>query len=587
MMNINAQQRFVDHAYTESVVFGSSINGRLMDTQARPFFNIVAKLDTVYCVVRCHAGMPELTKVELLSAFQDSSFAYHQLQTDNLDDYLAQVNQRAALVSVEESEPEMVKFPIAKAIDAQLEVRAEDKDMRGIAILTTARGGTPISAKEIKRVCIESGFKYGLKSKLVTNLITLARNSEPGSVIEQTIILGKPVENGKDAYLQPMVKLFSESTRSPTVFADGRFDMRDLGDIQSVAIGQVIAQKVAATQGTPGIDVYGKKLAPKSGADFELKDTESTEISPDNPNFLVATKQGLLRQDGNKVVVDDVFKVKQLTARDGHIKFDGSVIVEKDIDPDMRIEASGDVFVGGFVQSGTIICSGNLTIVGGTSGKKNDDINHDNTETKQQLTCHLKAKAISVSFASSTELIAENEIIVSKQLTNCYAEAENLIIGDIDNPNGKVIGGELYLAESLITGELGNDSELPVKVNVNRAFDETSKKELLLWQKLETLDMQKVELATHSEYQLDEAVITDLKNELVKITKQQQMVEQARKLLQQQRAELSESLQLLIFQGVHRNVQIKMTNKTLLTDEPKRACRVKLVENEISIEPMQ
>lgn len=555
-----------------------------MSTQERPFFNIVAKQDTVYCVVRCYGGMPELTKTELLMAFQDSSFAYHELESENLDNYLNQVNQRAASLLAEGSEPEVVKFPLAKAIDAKLEIKTEDKGMRGVAILTTAKGGTPISAKEIKRVCVNSGFKYGLKSKLVTNLITLARNSEPGSVIEQTIIMGKPVENGEDAYLQPMVKLFAESTRNPTIFEDGSFDMRDLGDIQSVAIGQVVAKKIPATQGTAGIDIFGKKLPPKPGADFELKDTESTEISADDPNLLVATKQGLLRQDGNKVVVDDVFKVKQLTARDGHIKFDGSVIVEKDIDPDMRIEATGDVFVGGFVQSGTIICSGNLTIVGGTSGKKLDEAD---IEDDQQLTCHLKARAISVSFASSTELIAENEIIVSKQLTNCYAEAANLIMGDIDRPNGKVIGGELYLSESLITGEIGNDSELQVSINMNREFDKVSKQALLLWQKLETIEMQKIELATNSEYQLDHSVVKDLKLELKRLTKEQKLVEHARSLLHKKRSEIYDSLKVIAFQSIHRNVKVTLANKSLTLDERKSASTIKLVDNEILVEPMQ
>lgn len=555
-----------------------------MNDHVRPFFNIVAKQDTVYCVVRCYADMPELTKTELLTAYQDSSFAYHQLLVENLDDYLKQVNQRAELLAAEDSEPETVKFPLAKAIDAQLEIQVEDKDMRGIAILTTARGGTPISAREIKRVCVESGFKYGLKAKLVTNLITLARNSDPGSVIEQTIIVGKPVENGKDAYVEPVVKLFSESSRNPTVFEDGSFDMRDLGDIQSVSIGQVVAKKIPATQGTPGIDIYGKKLSPKPGADFELKDTDSTEVSADDPNLLIATKQGLLRQDGNKVVVDDVFKVKELTVKDGHIKFDGSVIVEKDVDPDMRIEATGDVFVGGFVQSGAIICDGDLTIVGGTSGKKLDE---GETVDGQQLTCHLQAKTIAVAFASSTELIAEDQIIVNKQLTNCYAEADSLILGDIEKPTGKIIGGEVYLANTLLVGEIGNESELQVRINMNREFDKVSQQALKLWQQQEALELQKIELATNSEYQLDNSTIKDIKLELKKITKEQQRILQARKLLQEKRARLYQELKVKAFQTIYRNVTVKLADKTLLFDETKKASTIQLVENEINVEPMQ
>lgn len=554
-----------------------------MNAHARPIFNIVAKQDTVYCVVRCYDGMPELTKTELLTAYQDSSFAYHQLLVDNLDDYLKQVNKRAALLSNENSEPEMVKFPLAKAIDAQLEIQVEDKDMRGIAILTTARGGTPISAREIKKVCVKSGFKYGLKAKLVSNLITLARNSDPGSVIEQTIIVGKPVENGKDAYVEPVVKLFSESSRNPTVFEDGSFDMRDLGDIQSVSVGQVVAKKIPATQGTPGIDVYGKKLSPKAGADFELKDTESTEVSADNPNLLVATKQGLLRQDGNKVVVDDVFKVKALTAKDGHIKFDGSVIVEQDIDPDMRIEATGDVFVGGFVQSGAIICDGDLTIVGGTSGKKLDD---EQIEDGQQLTCHLRAKTIAVAFASSTELIADDQIIVNKQLTNCYAEANSLILGNIEKPTGKIIGGEVYLANTLLVGEIGNESELQVSVNMNREFDKVSKQVVKLWQQHETLELQKIELATHSEYQLDHSTITDIKQQLKRITKEQQRITRARKLLQNKRTAIYQALKIKVFHTVYRNVKVKLADKTLLFDETKKASTIQLQDNDINVEPM-
>ena len=554
-----------------------------MATSNQHTFSILAKADTVYCVVRCQAGMAELTKAEIIAAFQESSFTYHQLESETLDSFIEQVNTKTQAITELQSESEVVKFPLAKAIDAHLEIKVQEDKMRGIATLTAARGGKPISAKQIKQVCITQGIKYGLKAKLVEELISKARRSVPGSVIEQIIVIGKPVKNGEDAYILPKVTLFSEVIRTPTVYSDGSFDMRDLGNIQSVAIGQVVAEKITATQGEYGIDVMGTKIAPTPGADFELQDTESTQVSKQNPNYLVATKQGLLRQEGNKVVVDDIFKTERLTAREGHIKFDGSVIVDKDVEPDMKIEADGDVFIGGFVQSGTIICSGDLTIVGGSSGKKLEESAHNDG---QQMTCHLKAKNISISFASSSELIAEQQVVVNKQLTNCDIQAKSLLIGDEKNPRGKILGGKCYLSESLSAGEIGNELDIQVDIDMNRELDLLAQQDLKLWQKLEMFELQKIELATNSEFQLDSATVESLKLELKKLIVTISKLERARYLLAKKRNKIIEAIKVTAHQAINRNVTVKIAEKSVTFDEKKGASRVTLENYEMITQPL-
>ncbi|MGR5541784.1 FapA family protein, partial [Vibrio campbellii] len=116
-----------------------------------------------------------------------------------------------------------------------------------------------------------------------------------------------------------------------------------------------------ATAGRPGITVLGDIIQPKPGKDTELKESKGSQRSKNHPEVLVATKAGLPLIRDTTVEVDDVMKVATIGVESGHVQFNGSVIVSDNIESDMQVDVTGNLIVGGFVESANIRAGGDIT----------------------------------------------------------------------------------------------------------------------------------------------------------------------------------------------------------------------------------
>ncbi|MFM9587410.1 FapA family protein, partial [Streptomyces caniscabiei] len=81
--------------------------------------------------------------------------------------------------------------------------------------------------------------------------------------------------------------------------------------------------------------------------------------------------------------VDDVLCFDNVDIGTGHVDFDGSVIISGDIKDGMRVRASGDVTVLGFVESGNIESDSAVTVLLGAIGRKREE--------GDEFTCKIKA----------------------------------------------------------------------------------------------------------------------------------------------------------------------------------------------------
>ena len=230
--------------------------------------------------------------------------------------------------------------------------------------------------------------------------------------------------------------------------------MRDLGDIICVKVGDPLAQKIPFTHGKPGYTVTGTPLEPVPGEDVELQPGEGTQISPKNENVLVSTLIGLPRFIENGMEVDEVYKIKNVDISTGHVKFLGSVIIEGDVCEGMKVEATGDISVGGFVESATLIAGGDITIGSGIIGKKYD------TET-----IDIKDFSMSVNIQSGGDIFAKycqyadiscNNLRIENQLMHSMLNVkERVWVGKEDKADGKLIAGYIKAGTSVSAGIVG------------------------------------------------------------------------------------------------------------------------------------
>ena len=149
----------------------------------------------------------------------------------------------------------------------------------------------------------------------------------------------------------------------------------------------------------------------------------------------------------------------------------------------MKIVASGDVLIGGFVESASIRCKGELTVLSGVSGKPLEE-----PHGKRKNNCLLESSyRVNISFANHVDIFAKRDVFVHRQISHCNLSAASMIVGKGPKPNGKVIGGSYYLSKSLESGFIGAPSDTDTNVVMNRTYDVFKEKELHFWTLVEEL----------------------------------------------------------------------------------------------------
>ena len=443
--------------------------------------SFVSENNTVYAVVNCHASTKALDADEFIACFEQSEFSQSQLKKELIDDFIDGANSYIEKVHEELETPGPYRSPMAETLDAMITISVSRDKMSAKAKIESAWGGNNVDLDKLKQECATVGVKFGVKRTKVEKLLNKAAKGAPGDIFEDVIALGKEPKNGKNAFFKPLVELFSDRIRKPTTLEDGKVDLKDLGDIETVKPGEKIYQKIPFTFGINGSNVLGEVLKAVPGKDAKLEVSAGTVIDPDDKNILLAKKEGLARLIETRMEVDDVYTLTELTPKQGHVKFNGSVVILGDVAPDMKIVASGDVLIGGFVESACIRCKGELTVLSGVSGKPLDE-----PDGKRHNNCLLESShRINISFANHADIFAKRDVFVHKQISHCHLTAASLTVGKGEVPQGKVIGGHYLVSKFVEAGSIGAPSDTDTHISMNRTYTVFKEKEAHFWQQVE------------------------------------------------------------------------------------------------------
>ncbi|MQK95383.1 FapA family protein, partial [Escherichia coli] len=116
-------------------------------------------------------------------------------------------------------------------------------------------------------------------------------------------------------------------SNKPVVLSQSRVDLRDFGVIPAVVAGQPVVRRLPPTKGVDGINVRGEITLAPPGQPLEWKPGEGAEVSPSDPDLLLASRDGMPRVLEASAAVDEVYSVKKVDLSTGHIQFKGAVIV--------------------------------------------------------------------------------------------------------------------------------------------------------------------------------------------------------------------------------------------------------------------
>lgn len=364
-----------------------------------------------------------------------------------------------------------IRYQILERRDATVSINIEKDEMSAEAEIATAMGGKHLTAKAILDAAKNAGVKKGFSKEDLITLAQQAAKAEAGTIVKHSVAIGKEPINGNDAKIKPLVQSAQERILKPKEREDGSVDMRDLGDIICVKEGDPLAKKVPLTPGIKGFTVTATPLDPTPGEDCQLLAGDGTAISPKDGNVLVSTRVGLPKFIDNGMEVDEVYKIKNVDVSTGHIEFEGSVIIDGDVNEGMRVVASGDITVGGFVESSMLEAGGDITINSGIIGRKQDVEESDITTFN--MSANIKAEGnIYAKYCQYAEIESSSDIRIENQLMHSIISVKGkLWVGGEEKANGKLIGGLVNATSSVHAGIIGATAGSKTIVNFNQGIN--------------------------------------------------------------------------------------------------------------------
>lgn len=506
----------------------------------------------------------------IIDALEKSTFCECKIDHEAIDNFFKAQNNEPTLV-------------VASKHDASLVVTLSEDKMQAIGELTLAYGGKVLSLEEGKKQLIKAGVVRGYKQAFLEQLLDKQFNLAPGTVAKGILAKGRLPAEGTATKFVAMVETLKDRLKAPKMKEDGSVDMRDFGKLASVEPGTVLIRQQPATPGKEGFTVVGDILPAKPGENKKLVAGEGAEISKTNPLELVSTTAGVPVEIPNGMRVDDIFTISDVDVKSGHIDFEGSVIVTKNIDPGMRVTAKGDITVFGTVESGELSADGNITVKQGIIG-------HQKLEDKT-LSCSIKSEGdVHVSHAQYCYMQGKN-IFIDRQASHCAIKAKHLLqVGQTELPKGKIFGGEILDATVLIAGEIGNESGAKMAINLAASGAEITADTDNCFKDLAKTDEQLDTLQAALE-KADKVKDIEKKNLLIKkigATQQHycQQAEQLEKKLSSLDHELHDLLSdanLVVNTSLHSGVEIHIFDKVLKTTRNYPPCNINLQNNKVEI----
>lgn len=409
------------------------------------------------------------------------------------------------------------------------------------------------------------GIIQGLQSEIIHEI---AGNIEtvhfPVEIAKGTL----PV-HGKPAMLTPAAEAESSINDSE----NAKVDFKRLFTIPTVSFGQLIARKREASDGTPGITVFGETIPAKRGKDLKVKNGENTVFNEDNLGVYAAAS-GEVSYRSNCVNVYPVYKVDgDLSLRTGHIDFVGNVHVTGDVPSGFKINAQGDVRIEGLVEAAEITAAGNIVVGGGVLG-----------QGKGSIRCGGNFTSL---YINQGNIMAGENIEAVQSILHSFCEAGKNII--CINGKGNIAGGTC-IAENMITAnEIGNETYSKTLIYMklkeqqhNQTFngDEKIKELQTNLEKLQQLKDALFRQAGNSN-RIDQATVSKIDNTINQTSAKlsELYIEKNNFANKDQR----ESSHVIIKGTLHPNVEISIGKYKRRVQSPYQSAKVYMEEKEIII----
>lgn len=405
---------------------------------------------------------------ELLKSDQEQTLSHEQvleqLNSQGASGWKVDIKAIEDLLKKARKQTE-TRIVIARKLDAKFTLKVASDRMSATLHTEPAFGGEPLDREAVLKALNDSGIDS--KRVLTMALDSLTSATTPS---EAVIAKGKPAVPGSDSEFIPLVQ-DDDAPQELEEDEHGRVDFYAGKTYSTVEAGTPLLERKPPQAGQVGMDIYGQIIAAEPGQELPFaKKMEGTEFASNDHNLVVAKVSGHPVFFAQGVRVDDSLSFETIGLSTGHVTFDGSIEVKGDILADMRVEATGDIFVKGTVERAKVIAGHNIHIGGGVIG--DTSITIEEGDDLPLLDCRLEATGdIDVRYANLSSLKAAGHITVREYAFHSNLSAGKTIALGQHGGKGNLVGGDTVAGESITAKLLGNRAYNRTRMRVGLTHD--------------------------------------------------------------------------------------------------------------------
>lgn len=337
-----------------------------------------------------------------------------------------------------ESKPEPPPEPDAKPGETGFILTVSDDKLEAI-IQPTDPPPTNTTPAEFLSFLNQKGIVHGIApEKLIEEY--LSRN--PLSKKPFRVAVGKAPGPTRDERV--IYHFDNDPLRVGTVKQGGHIDFRDRGEIPQVKAGDLVAEKKAGQQGSPGIDVYGKEIPSPKPKPAKMPTGPQIEKSEDgNQVFAKIGGRPSLSPDNKIAILPELRIQGDVGLETGHVEFDGRVDVEGAVQEGFRVKAAS--LSAAELLDCEVEISGDLVVTGGVMG------------AKAQVGGHVRAMYIHRSKLEVVgDVMAESEIYHSDIASSGFVKVDK----------GKILYSTISANKGIETVDVGSEASQPSTLSI-------------------------------------------------------------------------------------------------------------------------
>ncbi|MCF8199607.1 MAG: FapA family protein [Sulfuritalea sp.] len=375
------------------------------------------------------------------------------------------------------------ELPLAERRDGSFTLEIPEDAMFAWVDFAPAYGGRAVTHSDIFMALESAGVTYGVDPLAVEALCS-------STVAERRAVAkGEPAENGRDTVFEQLVA--DARDRVPQVDEHGLIDYRELGAIPMVVAEQELMRRIPPTMGSNGRNVHGGIVEPVPGKIEEfVENLVGAYVAKDDPNLLRATFNGQPIRCGNGVMVEQILHARNVDIASGNISFDGTVHVDGEVSPGMKVHATGDIIVTGLVDGAELEAGGDIHIAGGVIAQ-----------------ARVRAGgSVAARFVESAHIYSGTMIAIDDAALQSDLQAINqIVVGIKSTQRGRLVGGSaramLLIKAPMVGAAKGGKTDIQLGVNpvLEAEYQELLKR--IETQKAEEANLEKLikHLTTHGD----------------------------------------------------------------------------------------